>query len=435
MTRTNNRIDGGCVASLAVMLTLTLLSGCHSGLPAGPQEFAFELPRGTSFGNATIVVSRKLEIDEGASVLGRTAGSFGTLACGGARCSETELERGSTTGSIRSIGSVELERGSRVAGDVATEGKVRVAHDARIDGATASTSTQLRPPQRLAWASGLPPPGLGNVRVERGQLRSLAPASYGHVRVEGGTLELTAGTYFFRSLEIERGGTLRIVHKGQAVVAYVDDELEQGGATDDGGDASHLLLAFSGRDKVRFRGPLRATVVAPHAEVALNELPTTEEHQGTVIARTASLGSRTTLRHVLFAHWGLFFQPRPVLECVSAFTADAFAAIIGYDNELDIPLDVPHGPLNHLEPNGDGVPPEVFAPGRYIGAFTTTLPVTGVGYRLGPTLATATRASLPRCTGAEYRNLPGQVPQGIVDPDRPGPWDPRALQRLLTGKP
>jgi len=271
--------------------------------------------------------------------------------------------------------------------------------------------------------------------VERGQTRNLAPASYRHVRVKGGTLELTAGTYFFRSLRIERDGTLRIVHNGQAVIAYVDDELEQSGATDDGGNASHLLLAFSGRCRVRFRGPLRATVVAPHAGVVLKKLPTTQEHQGTVIARTASLGPKTTLRHVLFAHWGLFFQPRPVLECVSAFTADAFAAIIGYDNELDIPLDVPHGPLNRLEPNGDGVPPEVFAPGRNIGVFTTTLPVTGVGYRLGPNLAAATRASLPRCTGAEYQNLPGRVPPGIVDPDRPGPWDPRALERLRTGRP
>ena len=421
------------VASLAAILTL--LTGCSSSLPAGPRKFAFELPRGTSFGNVTIVASRKLETEDGASVLGRTAGSFGALACASARCSETELERGSTTGAIRSIGSVELERGSRVAGDVATERRVRVAHDARIDGSTASNSTQLRPSQRLAWTSESPSPRLGNVRVERGQTRSLAPASYGHVHVEGGTLELTAGTYFFRSLEIERDGTLRIVHNGHAVVAYVDEELEQSGATDDGGDASHLLLAFSGRHKVRFRSPLRATVVAPHAGIVLKKLRSPEEHRGTVIARTASLGRKTTLRHVLFAHWGLFFQPRPVLECVSAFTANAFAAILGYDNELDIPLDVPHGPLNRLEPNGDGVPPEVFAPGRNIGVFTTTLPITGVGYRLGPNLAAATRASLPRCTGAEFKNLPGRVPPGIVDPDRPGPWDPRALQRLRTGLP
>jgi hypothetical protein len=428
----NKRIGVGYVASLAAILTL--LTGCRSSLPAGPQEFAFELPRGTSFGNATIVVSRKLEADEGTSVLGRTSGSFGALACAGARCSETELERGSTTGSIRSLGSVELEDASRVAGDVTTEGRVRVDDDAHVDGTTVSGSNQLRPTQRLTWVSELPSLRFQDVRVERGQTRNLAPASYGHVDVDGGTLELTAGTYSFRSLEIEKDGTLRVVHNGQAVVAYVDEELEQSGAIDDGGDASHLLLAFSGRDKVRFRGPLRATVVAPLAGVVLERLRTTQEHQGTVIARTASLGRRTTLRHVLFAHWGLLLQPRPVLECVSAFTDDAFNAIFGYDNELDIPLTVPRGPHNRLEPNGDGVPPELFAPGRKIGVFTTTLPIAGVGYRLGGTLAPAARASLPRCTGAEYQNLPGRVPPGIVDPDRPGQWDPLALERLRTGK-
>jgi hypothetical protein len=154
-----------------------------------------------------------------------------------------------------------------------------------------------------------------------------------------------------------------------------------------------------------------------------------------VIARDASLGERTTLQHVLFAHWGLLLQPRPVLECVSAFTTTAFNALFGYDNQLDIPLSVPHGPHNQVEPSGDGVPPELFTPGRRIGVFTTTLPVAGTGYRLGPTLAAATRASLPRCTGAEYQNLPGRVPPGIVDPDRPGTWDPLALQRLITGMP
>lgn len=427
----NNKIRGGYVASLAAILTL--LTGCRSSLPAGPPKFAFELPRGTSFGNATIVVSQKLEAEDGASVLGRTAGSFGVLACAGARCSETELERGSTAGSIRSLGSVELEDASRVAGDVTTEGRVRVEHNAHVDGTTAAASTLLRPTQGLAWVSELPSQRFGDVRVERGQTRTLPPASYGSVHVEEGTLELTAGTYSFRSLEIERRGTLHIVHNGQAVVAYVDHELEQSGATDDGGDASHLLLAFSGRDTVRFRSPLRATVVAPQARVVLGRLRTTE-HQGTVIARTASLGRRTTLRHVLFNHWGLLLQPRPVLECVSAFTDDAFNALFGYDNELDIPLNIPRGPHNRLEPSGDGVPPALFAPGRSIGVFTTTLPVAGVGYRLGSNVAPAARASLPRCTGAEYQNLPGRVPPGIVDPDRPGPWDPRALQRLRTGK-
>jgi hypothetical protein len=429
------RIGSGHVAALVAILTL--LNGCGASLhkTGPPPRFAFELPRGTSFGNATIVVSRKVEAEHGASVLGRTTGSFGTLACAGARCSETELGRGSTTGSIRSLGSVELEDASHVAGDVTTEGRVRVENSAHVDGTTTSPSSLLRPTQSLAWVSELPSQQFGDVRVEGGQTRSLPPASYGSVRVEAGILELTAGTYSFRSLEIEHGGTLRVLHGGQAVVAYIDDELEQSGAIDDAGDASHLLLAFSGRDKVRFRGPLRATLVAPQAEVALGELRTAEEHQGTAIARSVSLGERTTLRHVLFAHWGLLLQPRPVLECVSAFTDDAFNALFGYDNDLDIPLNVPRGPHNRLEPNGDGVPPELFAPGRSIGVFTTTLPVAGVGYRLGTNLAPAARASLPRCTGAEYQNLPGRVPPGIVDPDRPGPWDPLALERLRTGKP
>ena len=167
-------------------------------------------------------------------------------------------------------------------------------------------------------------------------------------------------------------------------MAYVDHDLKQKGTIDDAGDPSHLLFAFSGDDKVRFRGPLRATVVAPRAGVELEELRGTAKHQGTVIARAASLGERTTLQHVLFAHWGLLLQPRPVLECVSAFTATAFNALFGYDNQLDIPLSVSHGPHNQVEPSGDGVPPELFTPGRRIGVFTTTLSVAGTGYRLGP---------------------------------------------------
>lgn len=418
---------GKHLATLAA--TLTLLTGCASTLPAGPPQFSFELPRGSSFGTTAIIVSKEAEAEDGASVLGRTPGSFGAITCAGDRCEETELERRSTAGAIRSSGSVELERGAHVAGDVATEGRVHVARDARIDGTTTSNSTQLRPPQVLSWTSELPPPGLENVRIDGGQTRALAPASYGKVDVEHGTLELTAGTYSFRSLEIERGSTLRILHKGQAVIVYVGHELEHDGLTDDGGDSTHLLFAVSGRHDVEFEGPLRATVVAPRAAIELEELRGSDEHRGMVIGRKASLGEGTTLRHVLFAHWGLFFQPRPVLECVSEFTATAFAAILGYDNELDIPLGVPHGPRNRLEPSGDGIPPEVFAPGRNIGVFTTTLPASGVGYRLGSNVAAATRASLPRCTDKEYRNLPGRVPPGIVDPARPGPWDPNALAR------
>jgi len=456
----NNRVGRGYAATGAAILTL--LNGCRSSpredlsekrelreksseslqsSAVPPPSFAFELPRGTSFGSATIAVSQEVRIKDGASVLGRTAGSFGTLASVGCRvqesdapCFAVELDRGATTGSIRSIGSVALEKGALVGGDVTTEGLVRVIDDARVDGTTASGSTQLGPIQRLAWVSEPPVQRFGDVRVERGETRSLAPASYGHVRVNGGTLELTAGTYSFRSLGTRRDGTLRIVHNGQAVIAYVDEELQQSGAINDGGDPSHFLLAFSGEGAVQFRSPLRATVVAPLAPVVLGEL-SADEHQGTVLARDASVGARTTLRQVLFAHWGLLLQPRPVLECISQFTDDAFNAVFGYENELDIPLTIPRGPRNRLEPNGDGVLPESFAPGRMVGVFTTTLPATGVGYRLGSNLALAQRTSLPRCTGAEYQNLPPRVPSGIVDPDRPGPWDPRALERLRTGVP
>ena len=146
----HGRVSGRCglghaggrrsIPVASVVVVLLFLNGLAPLASASLPEFAFELPRGTSFGNTAIAVSQKIEIEAGAFVLGRTAGSFGALACAGARCSETGLERGATTGSIRSLGRVELEDASRVAGDVTTEGRVRVEHDAHIDGTTTPAS-------------------------------------------------------------------------------------------------------------------------------------------------------------------------------------------------------------------------------------------------------------------------------------------------------
>src|SRR4051794_29550697 len=95
-----------CLLS-GLLVVLLFLNGCATAAPAALPAFAFELPRGSSFGNTTIAVSRKVEAEHDAQVLGRTAGTFGALTCAGTRCSETELEHGAMTGSIRSLGSVE----------------------------------------------------------------------------------------------------------------------------------------------------------------------------------------------------------------------------------------------------------------------------------------------------------------------------------------
>ena len=143
---------------------------------------------------------------------------------------------------------------------------------------------RLRPAQHLTWVAELPSQRFGDVRVEPGQTRKLPPAGYGSVHVEGGTLELSAGTYSFRSLEIERDGTLRIVHGGQAVVVYVTTSSNSAVRPTTRGDASHLIFAFSG-DHGAFPQPASCDVVAPLARSRARTATDRRRHQGTVIAR------------------------------------------------------------------------------------------------------------------------------------------------------
>ncbi len=64
----------------------------------------------------------------------------------------------------------------------------------------------------------------------------------------------------------------------------------------------------------------------------------------------------------------------PVLDCVRKNTNGTYTAVLGYSNKASVPITIPVGSRNKVEPaSQNGRQPTTFQPGTQRGAFTMTL--------------------------------------------------------------
>ena len=176
----------------------------------------------------------------------------------------TRAGQDTRTGAILSRGAVTIQHRAIVNGDVVSASTVTKDSDATVTGTiTQFGSVALPAPPTLP---AFPPPTLGGFTVNSGTTQNRPPGSYsGATMLNGGTLILAAGDYFFQSLTINSGSTLRAtpttrIFVQNALVFNAPIRATSGTAL------QAITLGFAGTTLGMF-SPFNGTLIAPNAHV------------------------------------------------------------------------------------------------------------------------------------------------------------------------
>jgi hypothetical protein len=205
--------------------------------------------------------SESFLIGSGAEVTNPDGGpSVGNSGSGITRVAELAATNG-----ILSVGAVDVLANAEVDGNIVSEGAITVAATADVTGSQTPFGTVDLPP--LPTLPAFPPPSGGPVFVNPGPPVSLTPGSRNAVYVNsGGTLLLAAGDYFFQSLFINGGTTVRVSPSTRVFVAtelaYRSSFKMASGST-----LQPIPLGFAGTTLV-MEAPFDGTLTAPNAHVS-----------------------------------------------------------------------------------------------------------------------------------------------------------------------
>lgn len=165
-------------------------------------------------------------------------------------------------------------------GDVLSVGPVTVQDRAVVTSSATSTSTVSKAPTAtvptinqftpvvlpgLPALPSFPPPTLGGFTVNSGtQARS--PGSYTSGTINGGTLVLSSGDYFFQSLTINSGVTVRATATTRV---FVQNTLVFGSSfrAPTGSAIQPVYLGFAGTGPVTLEAVFDGTLIAPNATI------------------------------------------------------------------------------------------------------------------------------------------------------------------------
>lgn len=237
--------------------------------------------------NELAVVGRTgVRVGSGSQVVG-LAGRFGAL--------------------ISESGEVRVEAGSHV-GSIWTKGKAFVGGGSIVDGSFfASSQSEVQagavvPPRRdaagslasMKWTVRFPAASSGDVNREpdRPPL-TLTPGRYGALRIASrSTVNLSTGTYYFESYQLEPQATLQINNQAGTAVIYVRGQLVHRGKVKSAGLASDVIVGSFSTDRIDLGDEFDATLVAPQGQVVLAR-PPSGAHDGSFFAASVELQGGT----------------------------------------------------------------------------------------------------------------------------------------------
>jgi hypothetical protein len=210
------------------------------------------------FIGSTIQASQSFILQDRAQVL-TTTGVGAAVLNGGA--GQTRIGNDARSGSVLSAGPVQVLHRAQVQGSVRSAVSVFVEPDASVTGGTSIGPVVL---PALPTLPAFPAPTGGAITVNSGT-QSPAPGSYTSGTVNGGTLVLAAGDYFFQSLTINSGTTVRATPTTRVFVQ--NSLIFRSPFRTPGGAVQPIFLGFAGSDTVVMEAPFDGTLVAPNGRV------------------------------------------------------------------------------------------------------------------------------------------------------------------------
>jgi hypothetical protein len=218
-------------------------------------------------GTQTVVVgtriqaSRSFLLDDRAQVQ-NSGGGFGAVLNSGTGL--TQIGNDSRSGAILSVGSVNILHRAVVNGNVTSASTVTKATDGTVNGSITMNATVVLPP--LPTLPAFPPPTLGGFTVNSGTTQSHPPGSYTTATtINGGTLILAAGDYFFQSLTINSGSTVRATPETRV---FVENALIFNAPfrASSGTAIQAITFGFAGAN-LSLLAQFNGTLIAPNADV------------------------------------------------------------------------------------------------------------------------------------------------------------------------
>jgi hypothetical protein len=223
-----------------------------------------------------IEASDAIAIDDRATIV-VAGGGFAILGDSGTGLTDIGVQ--AQTGSLITKGAVFLRDRSIVNGDILAGGAITKQNLTTITGTSTQNTAVTIPAGRNLAGIVFPTTNQGNVSLEPpAPPRTIAPGSYAAVTVKtGATLTLTAGVYFFTSLDLEPGGKLNLNQGPGAIQLYVRSSIiDRGQIATVAGTAAGFVLGYAGTTPFVIEAPFPAgTIIAPSAQVVVGSLGAT----------------------------------------------------------------------------------------------------------------------------------------------------------------
>ncbi|HEX9618991.1 MAG TPA: hypothetical protein VF989_02585, partial [Polyangiaceae bacterium] len=258
--------------------------------------------RQTPFTTPSLAVfaSQSLRINDRVEVR-RPDGSMATVATA---LGEANIGVDAKVGELSSGGTVVLRNRAEVTGALRSTGAIQKSFDAVVRGVEV-LGAEVALPDLGALSLEFPPALDGDIDLQPDQTLSLEPGSYGTVCLKTGTVTtLRSGRYFFRSLSLEPGSTVRFDSAEAPVYLYVEQSFTYRGAfIDEQGKHDELFVGYFGTGTAPIERPFSGTLVAPHGMINLASVaPEGPGHRGSFFGKEIEAHQGSVLWHHPFAH-------------------------------------------------------------------------------------------------------------------------------------
>jgi hypothetical protein len=174
--------------------------------------------------------------------------------------------------------------------------KTTEGNSVHVDGGL-DTTTPLTPATVTTWTVTYPSATVANVVVPVNGTGTSAPGRYGTFQVfSGGKLNLTTGTYFIDSLDLETGSKLILNQDAGPVILYVRTSvIYRGASSTTSGVAPDLLFGYFGTADLSIEASFVGTIVAPTAKIILRTV--TGGHTGAFFGANIEVSPNVTVTY------------------------------------------------------------------------------------------------------------------------------------------
>jgi hypothetical protein len=332
-----------------------------------------------------LTASNSVSLDPSASVVSGTVVAMG----GGGLDADINA---SLSNDVWSRGNVQLDSGVQVGGTLHAS---NVSRGPNVVVAGTDPTPNFDPPQTLSWNVIYPSGPTPQIAVALGHTQTIAPGLYGSVEVDGNaTLNVSSGTYYLASLNLESQGTVSINQANGPVIIYVRGTLLLNGVFTSSGGEPNLLIGYLGSQPVLVGSTFDGAIVAPAAQLEL--LSSTGVNTGFFAAKDIELESQVKVQYRLPG--ALTSASALNLACVNNKGSGQYEALFGYNNVTGNLSTVAVGPTNQFSPAPAGQgQPEDFLPINVPAAFAVLFNGSPLTWTLagGSTVASAQAPACP----------------------------------------